>query len=136
MKTETLFENLMYKARLALSWVKNLDWTNPRILLTSLLFIFLPFIAGYFILTGLILGLTLCIAMLFLVDKSPEKFKQYIKKYPLVSDLALSSLSVYTLGGYFGSGLTLGIGAVFCAIFLSISIPHIKIQEQPLMAAA
>lgn len=135
MKTETLFESLIQKSKSLISWTFNLDWTNPRIVLTGLLMLMLPFVAGYYIVTGLILGMLLAVAMLFLIDKSPRKLKEFCLKYPLISDLFLSSFSVMTLGGYFGSGLTLGLGAVFCAVFLSLSLPHIKLEEiQPAMA--
>ncbi len=108
----------------------SLDWNNPRVLLTAITIFMLPFVATYFVTTGLLLGLLLTISVLWLVEKSPNFIKKWIIKYPLASDLILSALAVAMIGTYFGSGLTLGLGAIFCTVFLSYSLTTIKLNPE------
>lgn len=139
MKPETLLDNLIQKAKRAVAYLCKLDWTNPKNVIALIAVLILPFAASYYILSGLALGLILSFAILVLLDKSPEYIKQLVKNYPLASDIILSSFAVYTFGGFFGKGLTLGIGAVFCAAFLSLTIPYVKaeqIEEDPNLAFA
>lgn len=99
--------------------IKSADYTNPRITLTAIGLVILPFVAWYYISTGFVLGLMLSISILYLVEKSPDFIKQLISEYPLAADIILSTLAVVSIGGYFGSGLVLGLGAVFSTVFLS-----------------
>jgi hypothetical protein len=102
-------------------WKKfnNVDWSSPKNVLIALACILLPFIAWYYISTGFIVGLLMSVSILWLLEKSPYFIKYLVSKFPFAADLILSSLVVAMFGGFFGSGLTLGIGAVFTAIILS-----------------
>tara|TARA_R110002074_G_scaffold402324_1_gene606945 strand:- start:3101 stop:3367 length:267 start_codon:yes stop_codon:yes gene_type:complete len=59
------------------------------------------------------------VCILWLLEKSPYFIQYLVSKFPFAADLMLSSLVVVMFGGYFGSGLTLGIGAICTAIILS-----------------
>lgn len=108
--------------------LKNLDWKNPRIILTTIAILMFPLVAKYLVLSGLLLGLLLAVAILWLLDKCPNFVRAWCVDYPLISDLALSTLAITTLGGFFGSGLTLGLGAVFCGLFLSWALTEVRVD--------
>lgn len=103
--------------------IKNANWKNPRNILLAVSFLILPFVAGHYLYTGLILGLIMSVSVLWLLEKAPNSIKNLIIKYPLASDLILSSFAVMVIGGYFGSGLTLGLGAAFATVILSWALP-------------
>jgi hypothetical protein len=105
---------------------KKIDWTNPKIFVTVAILVILPFVAKYFVLFGMLLGLVLSAAVLWVLDKCPNRVKEFIKKHPLVSDITLSTLAVVLVGSQFGEGLVLGFGAVFCTLVLSFTIPLLK----------
>lgn len=109
-----------------LKFIKNLDWKNPRIIFSAISLAIIPFVARHYFFTGLLLGLLLAIAVLWLLEKSPQFVKDLCVEYPLASDIVLSSFAVMTVGGYFGSGLMLGFAAVVCAIAMSVAIAMYK----------
>lgn len=112
---EKIFERLgkLYKS------ITEADWDNPRNILTLIACVIMPFVAWYYISTGFILGLLMAISILWLLEKSPVFIKELVAEYPLAADVILSTLAVATIGGYFGAGLTLGLGAVFATVILS-----------------
>lgn len=112
-------------------WAKlqNLDWSSPSVIIGALSLGLLPFVARYYVFTGLFLGLILALSVLWPLEKAPNSLKQLVLKYPLTADLVLSTLATILLGGYFGSGLVLGIAATFCGVVLSYLIPMIKLKE-------
>lgn len=122
-------KNTKYIQR-TITWLKNLDWKNPRILFSGIAFGILPFVAKHYFFTGLILGLLLAIAVLWILEKSPQIIKDLTIEYPLVSDIILSSFAIITLGGYFGSGLMLGIASIVCALAISFAIATFTEQQK------
>jgi len=107
---------------------QNADWTNPKNTLLLVAAIAFPFVAWYFISTGFVIGLLMSICILWLLEKSPYIIKLLVSKFPFTADLALSGAVVYMFGGYFGSGLTLGIGAICTAIILSWGLQAFAIR--------
>lgn len=107
----------------AVEKIKSANWKNPRNILIVLSCLVLPFVAGHYLYTGLILGLILSVSILWLLEKAPDFIKDLVVKYPLASDLILSSFAVMMIGGYFGSGLVLGLGAAFATVILSWALP-------------
>lgn len=95
------------------------DWTNPKNTLILVTLIAFPFVAWYYISTGFVIGLLMSVCILWLLEKSPYFIQYLVSKFPFAADLMLSSLVVVMFGGYFGSGLTLGISAICTAIILS-----------------
>lgn len=112
---EKIFKRLtdMYKK------ITDADWSNPKNILILISCVILPFVAWHYISTGLILGLCMSISILWLLEKSPVFIKQLVVDHPLAADLLLSSFALVSIGGFFGTGLTLGLGAVFSTIILS-----------------
>lgn len=110
--------------------LSTLDWSNPRIILSAIVVLILPFVAKLYILPGILLGLLLSISALWLVEKSPNIIKKMIVKYPFIADLILSAVVISTVGAFFGSGLILGIGAVFCTIILSYALLYVKLEPE------
>lgn len=104
------------------------DWSNPLNLLLAATVIVLPFVAKIYVMTGLLLGLLLCISVLWTVDHLPNSIKTKIRDNPIISDAILSTIALFGVGTLFGQGLVLAIGAVFCGIILGWCIPHIKIR--------
>jgi hypothetical protein len=121
-KTKNILDRIVH-------WFKKLDWRNPRIILTSILFLIIPMVAKYYVASGMILGLTLAVAVLWLLDKSPKFVRKFCLKFPLLSDILLSTISVLSIGAYFGEGLVLGLGALFSALILSWAIPNIRAEK-------
>lgn len=111
-----------------ISTFKDVDFSKPHVILICISGVILPFVAKYYVLIGLLLGLLLSVMTLFLVDKSPRFVKRFIISQPLMADLMLSSAAVGLVGVYFGDGLSLGLGAVFCALILSWAINRYKKQ--------
>jgi hypothetical protein len=95
------------------------DWANPKNTLILVALIAFPFVAWYYISTGFVIGLLMSVCILWLLEKSPYFVKYLVSRFPFAADLTLSTLVVVMFGGYFGSGLTLGIGAICTAIILS-----------------
>jgi len=122
MKTD-LMQKILKKFKDLSEKAVKADYNNPRNILILLSFIILPFVAGHYLYTGLILGLIMSISMLWLLEKSPMFIKDLILEYPLAADLILSFLAVVLIGGYFGAGLTLGLGAAFTTVILSWALP-------------
>lgn len=103
-------------------WLMSLDWKNPRIVLTTAIFVLLPFVAKQIMIMGMILGAIMAVETLWLLEKCPDNIKQMVHKHPLIADAILTTFGTITLGGIFGTGVTLAIGASFCAIILSVSM--------------
>lgn len=104
------------------TWIESfldVDWGNPKNILIALAAIIMPFVAWYYVSTAFVIGLLMAVSILWLLDKSPKLVKRLVAKYPLFADIALSTTVVVMFGSYFGSGLTLGLGAVFTAVILS-----------------
>ena len=112
-------------------WVVTRDYSNPPVLLTAVAVVLLPFVAKYYVMTGLLLGLIHAVGLLWLIEKMPNKFKKTLQKYPVASDLSLSFGAVYLVGSMFGEGLTLGLGALFCTVIMSLALPNIKMKDEP-----
>lgn len=108
-------------SRLTKGWSKfqTTDWSNPKNTLLLVACVAFPFVAWYYISTGFVIGLLMSVCILWLLEKSPYFIQYLVSKFPFAADLMLSSLVVVMFGGYFGSGLTLGIGAICTAIILS-----------------
>lgn len=111
-------------------WFSSLDWKNPRIILTTIVLVVLPFVAKYYVMAGLLLGLLLSVMVLWLLDKGPLFLRRMCVKYPFFADILLSSLVVTSIGTFFGSGLTLGLGAVFTALILSWALTELNIADE------
>lgn len=105
-------------------WIKNRDWNNPRVILIAIACVVFPFTAWYYVSTGLILGLLKAISILWMIEKAPLYIKELIVEYPLISDIVLNLAMLMLIGGYFGAGLTLGLGAIFSMIFISWALPE------------
>ena len=101
---------------------KNLELRDPVVFMTCVTAVIVPFVAKYYFLLGMIIGLGLAISMLILVKKSPKFVKRIVLKYPLFADLSMSAFAIGTIGVYFGDGLTLGIAAVATALILSVCL--------------
>lgn len=111
--------SLLKRLKAAHLKIKNTDWTNPKNTLILIALLVFPFVAWYYISTGFVIGLLMSVCILWLLEKSPYFIQYLVYKFPFSSDLILSTLVVVMFGGYFGSGLTLGIGAICTAIILS-----------------
>lgn len=112
--------------------IKAQDWDNPRIILVAIAIVVFPFVAWYYISTGLMLGLLKAISILWIIEKAPMYIKEIIVEYPLISDIVLNLAMLMLIGGYFGSGLTLGLGAIFSMVFISWALPAFaeKVKKQ------
>ncbi len=121
---------LMAQAVKFFNWVSKLDYSNPPVILTAIGVILLPFVAKYYVMAGLMLGLVHAIGLLWLVDKMPNSLKRLLHKYPVAADLTLSFGAVYLVGSMFGEGLTLGLGALFCTVIMSLCLPHIRMKDE------
>ena len=117
---EKIAERIKYHAK----QLKNLDWGNPRIILIACAIVIFPFVAWYYVSTGLILGLLKAISILWILEKSPMYIKELVVEYPMASDIILNLLMLMLIGGYFGAGLTLGLGAIFSMVFISWALPN------------
>jgi hypothetical protein len=122
------FKRFLVKIKRVTRKLKKLDWNNPKVLVAAFGIIVFPFVAHYYAMTGILVGTLLALSVLWLLEKSPETIRSIVKKYPLMADIILSTLAVLLLGGYFGSGLTLGIGAIICGLILSACLPNIPIK--------
>jgi hypothetical protein len=110
------------------NWLKNLDWKSPSVIIAALCIGLLPFVARYYVFTGLFMGLILALSVLWPLEKAPEGMKRVVVAHPLAADLILSTLATVLIGSYFGSGLILGIAATFCGVVLSYLLPMIKLK--------
>lgn len=119
------------------SWFTRLDWRSPSVIIAALCIGLLPFVARYYVFTGLFMGLILALSVLWPLEKAPEGMKRLVVSHPLAADIILSTLATIVVGAYFGSGLVLGIAATFCGIVLSYLLPMIKLKPmEPVMAVA
>jgi len=126
-------QKVIEKLTKAYKWVITRDYTNPAVCMTAIAAILLPFVAKLYVMTGLMLGIIHAVGILWVLEKCPNKFKEKLQEHPLISDVALSFGAVYLVGGMFGHGLTLGLGALFCTVIMSLCLPHIKMNpnERP-----
>lgn len=119
-------EHIKEKLRWAWNKIQQLDWRNPLPWMVMGCLIIIPFVAKVYVMSGLLLGLLMCISVIFLVNKSPNYVKHLIQSHPLLADLVLTVGITFTVGNIFGNGLILGIGAVFTGVLVSVSLPYIK----------
>lgn len=123
MKTSVL-EKIAERIKHHAKQLKSLDWGNPRIILIACAIVIFPFAAWYYLSTGLMLGLLKAISILWILEKSPMYIKELVVEYPMASDIILNLLMLMLIGGYFGAGLTLGLGAIFSMVFISWALPN------------
>ncbi len=120
---QSILEKIANRIKYHANRMKNLDWGNPRIILIACAVVIFPFAAWYYISTGLVLGLLKAISILWILEKSPMYIKELVVEYPMASDIILNLLMLMLIGGYFGAGLTLGLGAIFSMVFISWALP-------------
>lgn len=72
---------------------------------------------------GLFLGCAIALGILLILKKSPDFVQEWCHEHPTIADIVLSSAATILVSGFFGAGLTLGIGAVSSAVILSWAIP-------------
>ena len=136
------FEVVNEKLIQAYRWIVTRDYSNPPVFLTAVACVLLPFVAKYYVMAGLMLGLVHAVGLLWVIEKCPNSVKRKLQEYPVASDLILSFGAVYLVGSMFGEGLTLGLGALFCTLIMSMSLPHVKMnpneqsRSQPATATA
>lgn len=119
MKANKIIQKIFDRLTVLYKKITDADWDNPKNILVLIACVILPFVAWYYISTGLVLGLCMSISILWLLEKSPVFIKELVVEHPLAADLLLSSFALVSIGGFFGTGLTLGLGAVFSTIILS-----------------
>lgn len=119
MKSSIIIKKIFDRLTVLYKKITDADWSNPKNILILIACVILPFVAWYYISTGLVLGLCMSISILWLLEKSPVFIKELVVEHPLAADLILSSFALVSVGGFFGTGLTLGLGAVFSTIILS-----------------
>lgn len=118
MKSQFL-SSLIKFAKQCIHKLKSADWTNPKNIILFVGCAILPFIAWYYVSQGLAVALIMSASIMWLLEKSPSFIKYLVSKFPFIADLTLSSAAIIMFGGYFGSGLVLGVSAVFTALILS-----------------
>jgi hypothetical protein len=121
---KSLVDKILERVKYWYNWAKNRDWSNPRVILTLIACIVIPFAAWQYVATGLVLGLIKAISVLWIIEKAPLYIKELIVEHPLITDITLNALLLIVFGGYFGSGLMLGFAAVFSMMFVSWSLPE------------
>lgn len=118
-----------------ISNLRNADWQSPKNIVLVVSAIIFPFIGWFYVSQGLVIALVMSASILWLLEKSPNFFKTIVAKFPFAADLFLSAAAMYMFGGYFGSGLVLGISAVFTALILSwgltIFAERFQAEEKP-----
>lgn len=134
MNLETLFKDLSNRFFKLVNWVLGLDYTSPRVVLTTVAVAILPFTASYIVLPAAVIGILVSVSALFLVEKAPAGVKRLIHKYPFWADLIISSMAVAGLGTFLGTGLILGLGFIFTDVILSICLPYATAEAaQPIV---
>jgi uncharacterized membrane protein len=123
MSKKTVIELISDRLLYLYKQLRKQEWDNPRVILITIAIVIFPFVAWYYISTGLMLGLLKAISILWIIEKAPLYIKELIVQYPLISDIALNLAMLMLIGGYFGAGLTLGLGAIFSMVFISWSLP-------------
>jgi len=119
----TLIEKIIDRVHKLYLKVKNQDFNDPKVVLTCIACVILPFVAWHYVSTGIVLGILLAIGILMILEKSPKFIKELVCDYPLAADIVLSAIAVLGIAGFFGTGLTLGLGAVFADLILSWALP-------------
>lgn len=118
------FDILLSKLQQAFQWVMNLDWKDPKVILSAVAVVILPFIAKYLVLTAIVIALCLGISMLFVVEKLPQPLKNWIHAHPLLADLSIGFIAVLSISTFFTSGLTLALGMIFLDVLLALTLPY------------
>lgn len=131
MNTDTLTSRFTRYVKSIPNKLNSIDWSSPKNILLMFSLFIVPFVAGYIVISGLILGVILALGILFLVEKMPNFARELIARHPFAADLLLTSLTVGTVGAWFGSGLTLGFGVAACGLILSWALPLTKYEPQP-----
>lgn len=120
---ESFIKFLVQRLAKLLQQVKQADWNNPRVILLGICAVIFPFVAWYYVSTGLLLGLVMAIGTLWLLEKSPKFIQAMVVDYPLMSDLVLGLVTVLLVGGFAGGGLVLVLGVSFSTVILSWALP-------------
>lgn len=121
--SQQVFNQLQNRIQWVWKKIQKLDWTNPLPWMVTATLVIIPLVAKVYVMSGMLLGLLMCISVTLLINKSPEVVRKFIVNYPLLSDLALTAGVTLSVGSIFGSGLILGIGAVFTGVLLSVTLP-------------
>ena len=124
-----ILDILLNKLMKAWDWVLNLKWTSPRVWLSAIAIVILPFTASYYVLTGLLIAMCLSISILFMVEKMPSWMKGWIHNNPLIADLILSTLGVLSISMFVTAGLTLALGFIFLDVILAVTLPSATAPE-------
>lgn len=107
------------------SKLKEIDWKGPIAILTLGVIALGIYAGGHFMKVGLFLGCAMSLGILILISKTPQSVQRWMHKHSFISDLVLSALATLSVSTLFGTGLTLGIGAVSTAVILSWAIPAV-----------
>lgn len=110
--------------------LKNIKWSDPKVIIGLVALFTVPFVAKHYVMTGLLIGALMAIAIIWLIQKGPRFIRKFSVSYPLTADILFSSIALAMFGGYFGGGLMLGIAAIICALILSLVLPSIDVDEE------
>lgn len=105
-----------------------IDWSNPKNVLIACLIVVAPFALSQYLYIGIVVGVMMALSALWMFEKLPLAVKKLCHKYPLVSDISLTTIVVVGVGKMFGAGLTLAISAMVCELILNVSIPLMKVS--------
>ena len=126
MKAEDLYER--FKAMFGK--LKSINWRDPKIALGLAALLVLPFVAKHYVMTGILIGCLMAMAIVWLIQKGPRFVRFLSQKHPLAADIVFSSIALLMFGSYFGGGLMLGIAAIICALVLSLILPGIEVDPK------
>lgn len=129
-------KQVVEKLKQLYSWIMSLDYKNPRIVLTAIAIIILPFMARQIVLTAILLGILMAISILWLIERMPNSIRKLIVNNPLAADLILTVFAVAGMSTLFGPGLTLALAAVICDFILSCVTHHIKVDDETVQQEA
>lgn len=105
--------------------LKKVDWKGPVAILTIGVILLGIYAGGHYMKMGLFLGCAMSLGILILIGKSPISAQKWMHRHALLSDLVFSAFVTLSVSALFGSGLTLGIGAISSAVILSWAIPAV-----------
>lgn len=111
-------------------WWKNINWKDPKVIVSAIAAALLPFAAGVYVKMGVFIGVLKALGLLWMVDKLPRWIKVWMQEHKLASDVGLTALVTFLTAGVFGDGLTLAISATTCALVLSWAIPRLQIEPE------
>jgi len=114
---------LKKKSNGALKKLKRVQWSAPSVILTLITIGMGIYTGGHFMKMGIFLGCAMALSAIVLLAKAPGFIQNWVYGHPFGADVILSGLATMMVAGFVGTGLTLGIGAVTCGLFLSWAIP-------------